>query len=315
MKRSLYLAVIGLTLSVGTAFAEQPPIGFERWEKPPSGPFGEAASGVEFGLKPSDIYKKYAAQLLIGLPGTGPHHEQKDRRLIDIEIRSDGTGVGNYVYDIVWVRNEGDFELDSWFLHGLTADEVKLLEEFDDVIILDIERLPHEQEWRYSIILERNSGKFDWKVLLGVDLSTASQALHGDWRVVDVDRYQACSRRRPHPRRQACPPELDVVMVENTGTNFVNSFDLFEALPPVEVGGFQLVDLEAGEDFVSHLTNWISPGSEFVTNLSFTADEVIFGHNHRGRVIDLEIVEEFIDPSNHALGSTFKWWTVNLTDQ
>lgn len=307
MKCTLFLA-LGLAIA-GAAFAEQKPIGFERWEAP--GPIG-SGSGVDFGLKPKDIYKEYAAQFLIGLPETSPLQAQKDKRLIDIEVRSTGIGQADYVWDVVWVKNEGDFKIDSWFIHELKADEVMLLAELDDVIILDIERYAKGSEVRFAVILQRNSGKFAWSVLLGVTPATAAAALHGDLRVVDVDRDKACSRR--FRREQACPTVLDVVMVENTGTNFVDAFDLFEAFPPVAVGGFQLRDLEPKGAF-THMTSWISPGSDYQTSQWFTKEEVAHSHLHTGRIIDLEIIEEFIDPSQPGLGTTIEWWTVNLTQQ
>ena len=308
MRCTLFLA-LGLAIGGGAAFAAQKPIGFERWEAP--GPIG-SGSGVDFGLKPKDIYKDYAAQFLIGLPETSPLQAQKDKRLIDIEVRTKGDGLADYVWDIVWVSNEGDFKLDSWFIHGLKADEVMLLAELDDVIILDIERYPKGLlQWQYAVILQRNSGKFAWSVLLGADPVDAANALHSDFRVVDVDRHQACPRR--HPREGACPTVLDVVMVQNTGTNFIDAFDLFEAFPPVTVADYQLRDLDP--QGVNHMTSWISPGSDYQTSWWFTKAEVEHSHLHTGRIIDLEIIEEPIDPSQPGLGTTIKWWTVNLTQQ
>ena len=307
MRCTLFLA-LGLAIG-GAAFAEQKPIGFERWEAP--GPIG-SGSGVDFGLKPKDIYKDYAAQFFIGLPANSPQQQQKDKRLIDIEVRSSGNALADYVWDIVWVTNEGDFKLDSWFIHELKAKEVMLLAELDDVIILDIERYAKGSEWRYAVILQRNSGKFAWSVLLGVDLAEAADELHGDLRVVDVDRYPACPRT--FRRGQACPTVLDVVMVENTGSNFVDALDLVEQFPPVAVGGYQLRDLEPKGAF-THLTNWISPGSDYQTSEWFTKEEVAHSHLHTGRIIDLEIVEVPIDASKPGLGTTITWWTVNLTQQ
>jgi hypothetical protein len=306
MKRTLFLA---LALSIAGAAFAQPPIGYERWLAP--GPIG-SGSGVDFGLKPKDIYKEYAAQFFIGLPSNSPLQQQKDKRLIDIEWRSTGIGVADYIWDIVWVTNEGDFKHDSWFIHELKADEVLLLAELDDVVILDIERYPKGSEFRFAVILQRNIGKFDWSVLLGVEPSVAAEALHGGLRAVDVDRRQVCSRR--DGRDQACPTVLDVVMVENTGSNFVDALDLFEAFPPVDVPGFQLRDLEP-LGAATPMTGWISPGSPYQTGLKFTKEEVAHSHLHTGRIIDLEIVEEFIDPSHPGFGTTVTWWTVNLIQQ
>jgi hypothetical protein len=63
------------------------------------------------------------------------------------------------------------------------------------------------------------------------------------------------------------------------------------------------------------MTGWISPGSPYQTGLKFTKEEVAHSHLHTGRIIDLEIVEEFIDPSHPGFGTTVTWWTVNLIQQ
>lgn len=104
--------------------------------------------------------------MTIGLPADEPQFQQKDRRLIDIEVHSDGSGLANHVYDVVWVCNQGDFELESWLVPGLTETEVNQLTSTDSIAILDIERYPEGQEWRFSAIVQRNAGKFAWDVML-----------------------------------------------------------------------------------------------------------------------------------------------------
>jgi hypothetical protein len=305
---TLLCVAVPATLTFGVV---QPPIGFERWEAPPVGPAGEWASGVDFGLTPAKIYQKYAAQLLIGLPASGLRHQQKDMRLIDIEVRADGSGLGVHLYDVVWVRNEGSFLLDSWLVTGLTAAEVELFQQFDDVIILDIERYTHgTKEWRFAIILQRNSGKFDWEVLLDVDYDTAIQAAHASGtRAVDVDRFFACG---PRSAGGDCQDRYDVVLVDNAGSNLVPTIDFFQASIPYSIPGYQITDFEINALGI-HTTNWVLSGNPYIMLSGQSEDDVIHNHNHRGRVIDLEVVQ--VPTMRPGFGSTISYWTVNLTNQ
>jgi hypothetical protein len=163
--------VVLVMFSAGSAQAQQP-LGFERFT------VADVATGVDFGLTELEVFEKYAAELpLVGNPNR-PIHGQKDKRLIDIEIRPDGSGLAVYVYDVVWVQNTGSFQLDSWFLPDLTEQEVKSLERLRGGVILDIERYPRGSSWRYSVILQRNTDDTPWKLLLDVSIHTwiSSQA-------------------------------------------------------------------------------------------------------------------------------------------
>ena len=109
MRRSLIAAAstaVLLVSSAGVAQAQKP-LGFERFT------VADVATGVDFGLTELEVFEKYAAELpLVGSPNR-PIHGQKDKRLIDIEVRPDGSGLAVYVYDVVWVQNTGSFQLDS----------------------------------------------------------------------------------------------------------------------------------------------------------------------------------------------------------
>ena len=121
-----------------------------------------------------------------------PIHGQKDKRLIDIEIRPDGSGLGVYVYDVVWVQNTGSFQLDSWFLPDLNEQQVKSLENLHGAVILDIERYPRGSSWRYSVILQRNTDNTPWKLLLDTSIHSLVEAMNPPgpppyFRPVDID--------------------------------------------------------------------------------------------------------------------------------
>lgn len=305
------LVAVGALVAAGVASAAapaaaggtQPPIGFERWEDP-GGSCG-GATGVDFNLSVAEIFQQYAAQLAIGLPADEYRFQQKDRRLIDIEVHGDGSGLASYVYDVVWVCNEGEFALDSWLVPGMKEDELDLLDEIDDLVVLDIERYPDGQEWRYSAIVQRNSGKFDWEVMVGTtptEIQAGVRRLSG--RVVDVDMVPYCAPGTP--TGQACEGLRDAVVIQNTGTNHVQTVDLFigfpSSSPPAQ---FQLTDLESG------LTNWVTPGNPFEVIDSATTADVVHSHGHDGRVVDLEVIAH----PKRPVGETYTYRTVNLTNQ
>lgn len=285
--------------------AVQHPIGFERSVDPADSCDGQS-SGVDFNLTPGDIFQEYAAQMSIAGPTDGEAFDQKDKRLIDIEVHADGSGLANYVYDVVWVCNEGDFELESWFVPGLTENEVDLLSNFDDIAILDIERVPKGLEWRFSAIIQRNSGEFDWEVVLDTsDDNIEAQAERQSARVVDYDYNYPCLPG------VFCGSVSDAVLIENTGTNFLPTLDMWSSFPAQSPPGFQLADLELHADIPAD-TNWVASGHPFTVVESDQIGEVVHSHGHTGRIVDLEVQTI---RNRSSLGSTFAYHTVNLTNQ
>lgn len=305
MKRTLVLSVTLVCLGAGaTPAAAQSPIGFERWTAASA-----AESGVDFGLTALEVYQQYAAQLPApGLPP--PPHGQKDKRLIDIEIRPDGSGLANYVYDVVWIANVGDFKLDSWLITGLKEHEVKWLEGFDDAVILDIERYPNGGTWLFSVILQRNPAKTPWQVLTSQRLEDVMTAVaRTGSRLVDIDpNGSLCTPRTP--RGQACGSVLiDAVLVGNPGNQVptANALmlkpDLYDALS----GDFQLVDHEA-VGYGYYLTIWVTSGLAYEDSYDQTESDVLFQHSVLGRVVDLE--GEVVDLPGTA--TDISYYTVHL---
>jgi hypothetical protein len=263
--------------------AAQPPIGYERWTNP------DADSGVDFGLTATQVFQQYADQLVIGLPAPAP---PKDTRLIDIEIRDDDDGgVANYVYDVVWVKDEGDFELESWFVPGLTEAELKLLPQLapQGIVAADVERYPKGDEWRYSVILQRNAGKFGWEVLTDASLDEVlDTAERRGLRVLDLDyAVQAPLTCDDVPQGQACfLATFDAILVANSGSNAIETRVWFN-MTPADIAtkqnqGYQVIDRESGA------TVWVKPGLSFELLDDLSQNEVIFEHGHHGRVVDLE---------------------------
>jgi hypothetical protein len=267
--------------------AAQPPIGYERWTNP------DANSGVDFGQTATQVFQKYADQLVIGLPAPAP---PKDTRLIDIEVRDDdGGGVATYVYDVVWVKDEGDFELESWFVPGLTETELHLLPELapQGIVAADVERYPKGNEWRYSVILQRNAGKFGWEVLTDASLDEVlDTAERRGLRVLDLDyAVPGLLSCQDVPRGQACfLATFDAILVANSGSNAVETDVHVNMSPAVidqkEAQGFQLIDRE--DEGGSLVTVWVKAGQPFEILDDLSDDEVNFEHGHHGRVIDLE---------------------------
>lgn len=293
----------------------QKPLGFERWEDPGASCSGKS-SGVDFNLTPASIVAEYAALMTIGLSVDKPAYKQKDRRLIDIEVHSDGSGLQNNVYDIVWVCNQGDFELTSWLVPGLTEQEVLQLDALEDVVIADLERYSHGTGFRFSAIVQRNSGKFATQVLLDTSdaVVQATQRRMGG-RVLDIDYHSwACTDGGSDDFPQACPATRDAVIVENVGTNYVPTLDLVtgsqisNTFPP---SGYQITDFEGNVDSPA-LSNWVSSGNPFVTEESTSTNVITHSHAHQGRIIDLEVD---MVPDPNGLGSDPHYSAVNLTNQ
>lgn len=295
--RHTALVLVGAVMSVGliagsgasypVQAAVQPPIGFERWTNP------DVESGIDFGLTAEQVFQTYAASLpLGGIPQT---HPQKDKRLIDIEIRADGSGLANYVYDVVWVKNAGNFKLDSWFLPGLTEADLKLLPRLaqQGAVAVDVERYPEGNQWRYSVILQQNDGHLDWDILTDASLQQVLDAA-GQWdemRLLDLDFAQPGPLGCPTVPGQACSPAtFDAILVANSGAKAIRWnvwFNLTsEQLAAQEARGWRVVDWENPGDTLTTIVVKARGAYEIVNDLDEPA--AIFEHGHHGRVVDLE---------------------------
>jgi hypothetical protein len=262
--------------------AAQPHIGYERWTGP------DVASDVDFGLTVTEVFQDYAGSFALG--GL-PAHPQKNKRLIDIEVRDDdGGGVANYVYDVVWVENEGDFLLESWFVPWLTEDELHLLPQLapQQIVAVDVERHPKGNEWRYSVILQRNAEKVGWEVLTDASLDDVLDTAERDgMRVLDLDHSDNVPDCRDVPQGQACSKAtFDAILVGNQGSHAVET-DVHLNMSPAlidqkESQGWQVIDWEGDA------TVWVKPGLPFEIVKNFSQNGVEDEHDHEGRVVDLE---------------------------
>jgi hypothetical protein len=274
--------VLGGSPAIRPALATaQPPIGYERWTNP------DAVSGVDFGMTQGQVFQKYADQLVIGLPAPAP---AKDTRLIDIEIHADGSGLANYVYDVVWVKNEGDFTLESWFVPGLTETELHTFPQLapQGIVVLDVERYPEGNEWRFSVIVQRNAGEFGWEVLTDASLEQVlDTADRQGLRVLDLDFANSGLLSCPTIEGQAClEATFDAILVANSGSNAIET-KLWLNMTPEQIAvkqaqGDQVIDREGA------VTVWVKPGLPFDLDDNLSQNEVIFEHGHHGRVVDLE---------------------------
>jgi hypothetical protein len=296
--------VVLLMLSAGAARAQQP-LGFERFT------VADVATGVDFGLTELEVFEKYAAELpLLGNPNR-PIHGQKDKRLIDIEIRPDGSGLAVYVYDVVWVQNTGSFQLDSWFLPDLTEQEVKSLERLEGVVILDIERYPRGSSWRYSVILQRNTDDTPWKLLLDVSIHTIVEEMIPPgpppyFRPVDIDVTTAKDENI-----------FDAVLIQRVGVNNVVYVAPLVLQADVTAGFYngihQLVDQElvggSGSGvFGTYMNIFVDSGLNFTTAYELTQQQVEANHVSVGRVVDLEGRLVINSPQSNEM----RYYTVHL---
>jgi len=295
--------VVLLMFSAGAAQAQQP-LGFERFT------VSDVATGVDFGLTELEVFEKYAAELpLLGNPNR-PIHGQKDKRLIDIEIRPDGSGLAVYVYDVVWVQNTGSFQLDSWFLPDLTEQEVKSLERLQGAVILDIERYPRGSSWRYSVILQRNTDDTPWKLLLDVSMHTIVEEMIPPgpppyFRPVDIDVTTVKDENI-----------FDAVLIQRVGVNNVVYVAPLVLQPDVyaafQVANHQLVDQElvGGSGFFgTYMDIFIDSGLAFTVGYELTQQQVEADHVSVGRVVDLEGRLVVNSPQSNEM----RYYTVHLS--
>jgi hypothetical protein len=292
--------------SAGVGQAQQP-LGFERFT------VADVATGVDFGLTELEVFEKYAAELsLVGGPNR-PLHGQKDKRLIDIEIRPDGSGLAVYVYDVVWVQNTGSFQLDSWFLPDLNEQQVKSLENLQGAVILDIERYPRDSSWRYSVILQRNTDNTPWKLLLDTSIHSLVEAMNPPgpppyFRPVDIDVTTVTVKDKD---KQI----FDAVLIQRVGVNNVvyaaplllhaEHWEMFNN------GIHQLVDQElAGGTgpLGTYLDIFIDSGLSFTVFYELTQQQVEDAHFDVGRVVDLEGRVVINSPQSNEM----RYYTVHM---
>ncbi len=238
------------------------------------------------------MFQNYAASLAFGgIPQTSA---PKDKRLIDIEIRADRRGLANYVYDVAWVKDEGDFTLESWFVPGLSEAELHMLPQLapQGIVALDLERYPEGSEWRYSAILQRNAGHFGWQVLTDAPWEQVQSTYeHQGLRLLDLDYAVPGPLSCPTVRGQACAEAtFDAILVANSGSNHLETRTWFDMtatqIAERQDQGYQMIDQERVTDGVA--TVWVKPGLPFDLNDNLSEVEVTFEHNHHGRVVDLE---------------------------
>jgi hypothetical protein len=295
--------------SAGVAQAQQP-LGFERFT------VADVATGVDFGLTELEVFEKYAAELpLVGGPNR-PLHGQKDKRLIDIEVRPDGSGLAVYVYDVVWVQNTGSFQLDSWFLPDLTEQQVKSLERLQGAVILDIERYPRGSSWRYSVILQRNTDNTPWKLLLDTSIHSLVEAMNPPgpppyFRPVDIDVTTVKDK-----------DIFDAVLIQRVGVNnvvyaapllvqpvngMISVYDNFED------ANHQLVDHElvGGSGILgTYMDIFIDSGLSFTAGFELTQQQVEDAHVSVGRVVDLEGRLVINSPQSNEM----RYYTVHMNN-
>jgi hypothetical protein len=182
----LYL-ILGATL----LFADEPMyFGYERWNNE------KVESGTAFALKPAEIYGIYADQwTMFGTPIPSCGY-----RLIDIEP-ADSLGKK---FNIVWIKNEGNYKAKSYFVHNLTEAEVHAIAKIDELSILDIES--YEEGWglprKYAVILRANPLGFKTEILTGATYSELQEYLAMyNRRPVDIDMHQPLSEYPKMPKR------------------------------------------------------------------------------------------------------------------
>ena len=220
--RWLSITLIGLSLFCGAAIANAQgnwcpnEIGYERW-LPSSGQNGYFTNKTF-----SQVYANYATQL-VGPGLTQP--PQKDKRLIDVEVKYDEKA-GQPLVSGVWIESVGCDRKSSYLIAGVQSSELKPLIEYlklAEYIVVDIERYqrkPNETQV-FAMIVEPNKPGLDWDVLTGVELhylEYGSLPFPYGYRVLEFDYLgpgSADTGGGRGPLGQADPYAFDFVIVQN----------------------------------------------------------------------------------------------------
>ncbi len=192
------------------------PIGFERWT-----PNFNNDSGAFVDKTFSHVYTHWAAQLV----GPGLMADpQKEKRLIDIEVRFDEKTQKPLVSG-VWIENAGGFRKNSWLVSGVVASEMDPLIEYlkkARLIIRDLERYQRKanEVTVFAMIIEENPFDLDWDVFTGLQNSFlvdhANEQVPANSRMLDFDYLQFVDApSQSGPLQQAGTYQYDLVTIEN----------------------------------------------------------------------------------------------------
>jgi hypothetical protein len=336
--RLVSIAVAGCLSAVAAPADALPPIGFERWMEPPS-------FGVSYGISLEVVAEAFGSTSdtwwlnVIYQPGT---FHTPFWRVMDIEIHE---APGNFYFepdvaDIVYVRNSGEFERETWVLYEMLDSYLETWPPNMTQIPLDIERYQHAGQTRWAVVVVRNPVKVTAKVMLEVTLEQIQQAIQDAaagsaagsapqpplyLRPLDIDFVDIVVDEPCHvPRGQACPWHAlyDVVLVENSGDNKMlwNLEEGWDYEPHV-TSAAQLVDVAqagkfggnggSGSSFGAYLSvvvenDWVEHDALSAAQVNQTMTQM------HERIIDLDLDPDF--PYDATL-SPEKWpryHTVNL---
>jgi hypothetical protein len=288
----------------------QSPIGFERWTEPPD-------SGIVFNQEFADLFAEYSnpASTISGTLFAPGIKGLPARRLIDIEIHSDGPFAHN-VADAVWVENSGGFQIDSWLVNRMTQAQLLQWPNYRAYVILDLERYQRNGRTLWAAIVQRNLHQVPWGIVLEVSIDAINAvARDNDMRVVDVDFVGYGQGTGCNPGEACIVPIYDAVLVENSGANHVD-WNLEEGwnYEPHVASEAQLIDREKDISLSGEAAWWSAYLSVFVDNEYETYEflnefDVLFNHGHvLHRVIDLEL-----DPAIPGGDPEFpSYYTVNI---
>ncbi len=173
------MKLICLLTTYSLSRADEPlKLGYERWSDNP------VDSGTALALKPASIFGVYADQWTL----VGRTVPTCNYRLIDIEP-ADPHGT---TFNIIWIKNAGDYKTTSYLVYDLTEDEVHVLAKVKGIFILDIEAYgAWWQPKKFAAIVRSNPHNYDTKILTGVTYDELQTWLgKSNWRPIDIDMRQ-----------------------------------------------------------------------------------------------------------------------------
>ncbi|NND01101.1 MAG: hypothetical protein HKN85_13045 [Gammaproteobacteria bacterium] len=323
MKYSSISAVLAVLCLVHMpAFAAEP-VGFERWTP-------LSSSFVEFDHTCRQLQEKYNYPDFFGPYNPDRVKEEKDFRLIDIEVRSD-ISLG-HAYDAVVVTNSGSFNRKSWLACDLSLTYVRGLAQSKSMVILDIERYTKGGKTVYAAILQLHEFSLDTMFIPSARLSDINAIAGNDeddsyMRVIDIDHVGYINIGCPGSSEEACDwkgePLYSAVLVENSGDNHIlwNLEDGWGDGAPLDnlvTGAYQLVDRELTRVNVENFEEkWhsamlsvaIDQDYHTLENLS-KAQVHAANHGSQGVIVDLEWDIVWENPEIIPGVNNYDWYVV-----
>ncbi len=303
------------------------PVGYERWTP-------NEGYDVVFNQTCDQLMHAYNYPKFFGpSKGRDEHVQEKDYRIIDIEVRKEFDD--SEVLDAVIVPNFGDWNRKSWLICDLSLSMLQSLATSKYMVMLDVERYKRAGRTYYAVILQIHGFELDTFFMPSARLSDIKMFAGDDsideyMRVVDIDKVGEisvsgnCEHVDDGVACGGVEALYHAVLIRNTGDNHVlynlehgegDGWPLDELVP----GAYQLIDRELTRvSIINQDTEvWhsamlsVAIDQDYHTLENLSQNDVIgMNHGPRGTIIDLEWEAYSTDPTAIPGVLDYEWYVV-----